>query len=434
MEAAAGPPETVAEHLASVYRTVSQALTLPAPLDEVVLRLKRAVDASVVVIDRTGNTVAATSTLPITTLHGALDPDGPSVQVLDVEGWRGVGVEIDDLDGTVPFGWLVAVSRRAEFPDGRAVAAVQVVGSVVEVARRIEIVERLQDRTVRAALVEQAIQLRAPPADAELAARMTSFGLRFGDELRVVVARPGRSAPGRPATSDELADAVSRALRSGGVVEFTSPHDDHVVVLAQCSPGSVRRLLAADGVSNRVHIGVGRLVTHVGQVADSYHDARLAVGALAPLRRPRSFVAYEDFDFATRLFADVGLDRMSAWADDLLRPLDGKHLLLDALRSFFAHHQDVKAAAGELHIHHNSMRYRLAKVAQALDVDLRDPRAIASIYLALTALDLVSGSSSGLRPAAPGRATPPNDERAAGVTTFPEPAGREWGVAFVPDG
>jgi hypothetical protein len=76
----------------------------------------------------------------------------------------------------------------------------------------------------------------------------------------------------------------------------------------------------------------------------------------------------------------------------------------------------------------------LAKIAQALDVDLRDPRAIASIYLALTAFELADASSPGPRRSAPGRAVHPTDERAAGVTTFPEPGGGEWGVVFVPDG
>lgn len=435
MEESGGSPAAVAEYLASLYRTVSQALALPAPLNEVLLRLKRAIDASVVVIDHTGRTVAATATLPITTLHGALDPTGPAVQILDIDGWRGVGVAVESVEpGSGRFGWLIAASRRAGFPDARAVSAVQVAVSLVEVARRIEGVERMQERIVRTALVEQAIELRSSPADPELTARMTSFGLRFGEELRVVVARVGGPATGRPTRADETADALARVLRAAGVVEFTSARGDHVVVLAQCGPGTVRRLLAADGVSNRLLIGVGRPIAHVGQIADSYHDARLAVRTVAPRDRPRSFVAYEDFDFATRLFADVGLDRMSAWAEELLRPLDGKDLLLDALRAYFEHHQDVKAAAGVLFIHHNSMRYRLAKVAQSLGVDLRDPRAIASIYLALTALDL-AGTSAPSRPAAgPGRATHPPDERAAGVTAFREPDGGEWGVAFVPDG
>jgi hypothetical protein len=99
-------------------------------------------------------------------------------------------------------------------------------------------------------------------------------------------------------------------------------------------------------------------------------------------------MSYEDFSFATRLFADVGTDRMIAWARDFLVPLEDRPLLMDGLRAFFEHSQNMNDAADALKIHHNSLRYRLAKVEELLGLSMRDPAAVSSLFLALTARDL----------------------------------------------
>jgi len=99
-------------------------------------------------------------------------------------------------------------------------------------------------------------------------------------------------------------------------------------------------------------------------------------------------VGYEDFDVATRLFAEVGLQGMTDWADEFLAPLDGRSALVEGLGTFFEFDQNIMAAADALYIHHNSLRYRLAKVEAALELNLRDPAAVASLYLALTAQQL----------------------------------------------
>ena len=56
--------------------------------------------------------------------------------------------------------------------------------------------------------------------------------------------------------------------------------------------------------------------------------------------------------------------------------------------AFFAHSQNMNAAADALSIDHNSLRYRLAKVEELLNVSLRDPAAVSSLFLALTAREL----------------------------------------------
>jgi sugar diacid utilization regulator len=137
-----------------------------------------------------------------------------------------------------------------------------------------------------------------------------------------------------------------------------------------------------------LHVGIGRSLTAVDGVVDSYHDAQLAVRTLRQSAERRKVMSYEDFDFATRLFADVGLERMVAWAEDFLRPLSDKENLLQGLRAFFENDQNINVAAEALSIHHNSLRYRLSKVEKLLTINLKQPAAVSSVFLALTAIDL----------------------------------------------
>src|SRR5919106_5948402 len=119
-------------------------------------------------------------------------------------------------------------------------------------------------------------------------------------------------------------------------------------------------------------------------------------------------MVYEDFAFAPRLFSAVGLAKMVDWAQDLLLPILDQPILLDGLRRYFELNLNIIAAAEALNVHHNSLRYRLAKIEDALGVSLRDPSTISSLYLALTALAVSDDDDAHLkaipaRTARPGR-------------------------------
>jgi purine catabolism regulator len=55
------------------------------------------------------------------------------------------------------------------------------------------------------------------------------------------------------------------------------------------------------------------------------------------------------------------------------------------VRAYFAHELDIAATAMSLHMHRNSLRYRLARVEQLLGRSLKQPATIAAVYVALAA-------------------------------------------------
>jgi sugar diacid utilization regulator len=386
------PDETVTRRLASLQRSLTQVLGEPEPLVTLLARLKSTCNATVALVDKRGKAVHSTGPVPLSLLFGEISHTTAETQMLDIDGWHGIADRVNDpAQAGDHMGWLVVTARRDGFPDSYAVSAVHVAAALVEASQRMTLVARQQERAIRASVLEEALALHRTPDDPELAGRIASLGLTFTEELRAVVVRPARSAltGRRRAPAKELADGLTRALEASGIGHLISARDKFVVMLIQASSATLRRVIvAAQDSIPPAHVGVGRPVQAVGEVTDSYHDAQLAVQSLRRAGPGPSLMTYEDFDFATRLFADVGTDRMIAWAHDFLAPLEERGPLMEGLRAFFAHSQNMNAAADALSIHHNSLRYRLAKVEELLELSLRDPAAISSLFLALSARDL----------------------------------------------
>gem|GEM_PF-1594486 len=386
-----GPEEAAGRRLASLQRSLSQSLSEADPIQAITNRLRQVCNATIALVDRNGRPVQTTGPAPIALLFGEVSRTSAESQMVDVDGWHGVAARVSDPgEARGHLGWLVAVSRRMDFPDAYVTSAVHMAATLVEAAQRMAATAQGQERAVRAAVLQEALALRREPHVPELAGRISSLGLAFSEELRVAVVQGARRAPpSQPRASvHELADGLSQALRAHDIVHLDTVHDGTVVLLLQCSTATFRRTLVAEKPRfPAVLVGVGRQVGGVAEIADSHNDALLALRSLRHAGRGR-FRTFEDFDLATRLFADVGIDKMVLWAQDFLGPVLTRATLIEGLRAFFEHNQNINAASESLSIHHNSLRYRLSKVEQALDINLHDPGAVAAVYLGLIALDL----------------------------------------------
>jgi sugar diacid utilization regulator len=402
--ATASAEEVVSRRLGALQRSLSLALADPAPVPALLARLKRVCNATAALIDPRGEIVHTTGPVPRLLLFGDISTTQADTQTLSVDGWHGFASRI--TDPSLPDshgGWLVVTSRRAGFPDANALSAVHVAASLIEASQRMGLLARQQERAIRVAVLEQALALRRERHDAELAARVASLGITFDAEVRVVVAtfvRPPRADQRLPA-ADALVDALGKLLSAAGIPVLLTTRPNGATMLVQSTAGALRRLLAdRQDQLPALQIGIGRPVTVVDGVVDSHHDAQLAVQTLRRGPRDQQVMSYEDFDFAMRLFADVGLDRMVTWAEDFLRPLADRENLLAGLRSYFENDQNINVAADALKIHHNSLRYRLGKVEELLTINLKQPAAVSSVFLALTAVDLTRRPGA-LKPRSP---------------------------------
>jgi PucR C-terminal helix-turn-helix domain/GGDEF-like domain len=431
------PEEVVSRRLASLQRALSLAVSDPDPIPALLSRLARVCNATAVLVDRSGHTVHATGPIPMSLLFDEIARTEADSQKVDVDGWCGVAARIS---APVPtdshYGWLVVTTRRQGFPDAYSTSAVHVAATLVEASQRMAVMVRQQERAIRTAVLEEALALRREPNNPELAGRISAFGLSFEDELRTIVFRPVRSSvAGRPLPAiDDIGELLGKALESHSHAYLMTVKNKAVILTAQCSVQTFRRLVIAEGAGlPSAHIGVGRSVRALGDIADSYQDAQLAVRTLRRSARGPKVMAYEDFDYATRLFADVGFDKMIAWAQEFLKPLEGRDLLVEGLQTYFEHSQNINAAADSLEIHHNSLRYRLTKAEGILGINLREPAAVSSVFLALTALELGQVQQSRPKSSADaGRSRKASDVEAADFLPYSRPPTDRGGVVHAP--
>jgi hypothetical protein len=74
---------------------------------------------------------------------------------------------------------------------------------------------------------------------------------------------------------------------------------------------------------------------------------------------------------------------------------------LDTLRAYMATNGNISAMAARLHVHNNTVRYRISRLAKDFDLDLDDPQKRLWLWLRLTTMDLAVEAEWPSAPTAP---------------------------------
>ncbi|MFC5676097.1 helix-turn-helix domain-containing protein [Aeromicrobium endophyticum] len=180
------------------------------------------------------------------------------------------------------------------------------------------------------------------------------------------------------------------AAQLGGVVYAVVPfrtNDDRTMAAVE---NLASEFIARLDTTSEFCAGLGDVVPDIGDLHLSRRDADAALRVVRSRSRSRERVAR---------FADVQLDAVmhrisdSIKADriqfhgplETLREYDHTHgaELISTLQSWLEHFGDVTAAAQAMHVHKNTLRYRLDRVAAIAGADLSDPDVRFSLLLQL---------------------------------------------------
>jgi PucR family transcriptional regulator, purine catabolism regulatory protein len=242
---------------------------------------------------------------------------------------------------------------------------------------RLKVVAHEQELAVRGALLDEAL---APGGDrdvASLAARAAAFELDFAAPARILLVRPDAAAADLSLLRHELAEALARARAP----QLLSERDGAVVALAQAAREDLEAaLVELDGTV----AGLGRPVAGIGEARESLRDAELALGRAAADPDAR-LVAFEQFDLGTLLLSEAPPERLQPRIAAVVAVLREHPPLHEALVAYFDHDLDVRATAEQLHLHPNSLRYRLTRIEELLGCSLKRPATIAELHIALLA-------------------------------------------------
>ncbi|MEU1728932.1 helix-turn-helix domain-containing protein [Nonomuraea sp. NPDC005692] len=201
-------------------------------------------------------------------------------------------------------------------------------------------------------------------------------GVEVGQEHEVLLLDLGQPAP--------PARLVQSALdaHTGTLVLM-----DHVEGIALLPGGH-----ALDAVPGRLARAVGRPVLAAAAraaapaaIPDAAREAREVLDLVRRLDRPPGLYRLDDVLLEHQLARPgAGLARLAA----KLAPLDGHPHLLETLRAFVERGHNRRRTALDLHIHRNTLDYRLRRVSVLTGLDLAEPAQARLLAAAITAREL----------------------------------------------
>jgi DNA-binding PucR family transcriptional regulator len=167
-----------------------------------------------------------------------------------------------------------------------------------------------------------------------------------------------------------------------------------VVDVPGLSEGDLRQLAgklltaASSSSANRLAVGVGRLCTTITDYARASAEAQMALEIARARPLPNEIVTRSELGVCAFLVASNDSGELIGMVIGVLAPL----LKADArsgsdyihtLRVFHSCHRHVATAAERLHVHVNTLRHRLRKIEELLEVDLADADTRFMLELAL---------------------------------------------------
>ncbi|OYD69899.1 helix-turn-helix domain-containing protein [Rhodococcus sp. OK302] len=262
---------------------------------------------------------------------------------------------------------------------------------------------------LRVDLVEE---LLAGPREGNLALAAharNKWGIEMTARNRLVVGRIANPSPGASSSHDpspirrSLLAVVEELVRRSPGAHLVAEFDRQLVVLLEDGPvqaagdfGEVlRREVSAHTGGGTVSVAVADASDTVEGHRDSYRHAVALLDLVGESAEPARTVTVEQFGFF-RLLLDVKQPRdLVQFADQMLGPLrDYDERRGTDLVETLCMYMDSDCSTGEtakrLHLHHNSVNYRLKSISRILGLSsLSEPKILLRLELALSINRLV---------------------------------------------
>ncbi len=160
-------------------------------------------------------------------------------------------------------------------------------------------------------------------------------------------------------------------------------HKEYIKGVAKLLQGGIHQLLP----KGKLFIGIGRYYNNVCQLCRSFQEAKTALELGKYFSGSSSITHFEDLGIM-RLLASVRYEQLSDFAHEYLEELiafdkENKTNLVDTLQIYFQQNGDFKAIANQLYIHANTLRYRLKKIEEMLEINLQNSEDNLNLLVAL---------------------------------------------------
>ncbi|MGG1677110.1 helix-turn-helix domain-containing protein [Neobacillus sp. NRS-1170] len=136
-----------------------------------------------------------------------------------------------------------------------------------------------------------------------------------------------------------------------------------------------------------VSIGIGRIHSSLLKVTKSLQEAAKCLQFLRSFRGKNQVISYKDLG-VQRLLLQNSEEELTDFIREVLGPLidydqSRKGELLPSLFAYLEHNQNAKEAAEAIHVHTNTLMYRLKRIEDILSTDFSDNQQFLNIHLAV---------------------------------------------------
>ncbi|HLW00925.1 MAG TPA: helix-turn-helix domain-containing protein [Ktedonobacterales bacterium] len=252
-------------------------------------------------------------------------------------------------------------------------------GTVSDTRQALARAKQLGHELSGASLVVVAAPHRAVTAEAERFAQEESAEMPLWARRMMAEAEyffPGVWARMRAPELVLLVPAEQEAGRSDFFPRFKSRLDE---LLSRLTPWSSQEGL---------NVGVGRQAQTIEELPRSHQEARLALMIGQRLFSKERVAYFGELGIYRLLFHVQDAEDVHAFYEEVLGPLveyDRRtdNDLVETLETYFACNGNLSEAARRLHLHRNSLLYRLERIQEVLQINLEDADTRLSLQVAL---------------------------------------------------
>lgn len=279
--------------------------------------------------------------------------------------------------------WLVAATPPQMNTGTLARSVLEAAGRVLAVvvtARRMTV---SRERAERAQLIEQLLDLDAV-FNGDLPQAVAALGLDLSAPARGVVVQQRRiRAPDAPGLGAEEVQRLEKLWTGMGAPFLAAQQEDGLYAIVQAPVEQLSAELGKLCAESGALAGIGRPAGSPDQLRVTLSDAGLAVREVAQRGGESPVLSFEDFTLASWLLSQSFHEQVAEKAAGTIGTLVDKPVLYETLQCYMGHNMDVGKTARSLHLHPNSLRYRLAKIEELLGDTLNRPSTIANLHLAM---------------------------------------------------
>ncbi len=399
----------------SVQDHLLDSLLCEDPVDSLIERLAPLVPAEIVLLTARGEVVAKSRDFNLTLLpeilaqfdegnnaHPFQSPrhepsqkmDGRKDSLLSLKPlkefqnatYAGLSIAVDTPNRPVLWLALIQTKREDSAPDGfeLSLPLIRSAGHMLSVALETVAQKASARRSSERVLVNELLglkELRAPSCEETLSTieRLFEFEIDFSEPVFVL---HGRSTSAKD--DYDLDEQQIFASGAFGSLGFIWDHfEGNFVAIVQGTHNQCEKACLNLVQDFELVIGISDTVSSPDNFKSGFRQAQAASEEALNSSNDVNVLFFKECTMLTWILAQVNSENLNIKQREILAILDNERYAITTLRAYLECNLDIVAAAMELGIHPNSMRYRLSKVRELLGFNLEQLADLVDLYLVL---------------------------------------------------